>query len=194
MLLPFAEKAFIDDHKLTGYCLSEKHITGKHKAYVFKSALGITVENYLILKDSMVTAVLLNEALFRGQNQQGDLYTVYFIMTNNDKSASVRTAWIVLYGESFPRLVSCYVKKLFELVFWQRKSRPAGLCFCEEDIHLRPDGFAMASYRKAHLCPTKKYSLAQIGRGSHLLSDQKRQYLAGFARPLSALADRLLVL
>lgn len=111
MLLPFAEKAYIDDQKLTGYCLSETHIVGKHKARVFKSALGLTSVDYLTLKDTILTAVLLNEAQEAGRNQQGDLYSVDFIMQNGLKQATVRTAWIVLHGESFPRLVSCYVNQ-----------------------------------------------------------------------------------
>lgn len=109
MLLPFAEKAHINDQKLVGYCLSETHITGKHKAHVFKSALGLTAIDYLLLKDEILTAVLLNEAQSAGSNQQGDMYVVDFSMTCQDKKATIRTAWIILFGESFPRLVSCYV-------------------------------------------------------------------------------------
>lgn len=110
MLLPFAEKAFIDDLKLVGYCLSETHITGKHKARVFKAALDITATDFWVLKNAIATATLLNEASFSGQNQQGDLYAMDFTMTHKNKTATIRTAWIVLFGESFPRLVSCYVK------------------------------------------------------------------------------------
>lgn len=111
MLLPFAERAYIDDQKLAGYCLSETHITGKHKARVFKSALGLTSAHYLLLKEVILTAVLLNEAQLAGSNQQGDLYSVDFVMTHNGQEANVRTAWIILFEESFPRLVSCYVKE-----------------------------------------------------------------------------------
>nr|WP_223860586.1 DUF6883 domain-containing protein [Spirosoma validum] len=66
MLLPFAEKAYIDDQKLVGYCLSETHITGKHKARVFKSALGLTAIDYLLLKETILTIVLLNETQANG--------------------------------------------------------------------------------------------------------------------------------
>ena len=110
MLLPFAEKVHIDDQKLAGYCLSETHVTGKHKALVFKSALGITAENYLVLKDAIQNAVLMNDAEYGGMNQHGDIYVVDFLMKYYEKRATVRTAWLVRFGESFPRLVSCYVK------------------------------------------------------------------------------------
>lgn len=110
MLLPFAEKAFVDDLKLVGYCLSENHVNGKHKAKVFRSALNLVAADYLVLKETITTAVLLNDALYGGRNEQGDMYSVDFVMTHRSKSANVRTAWIILFGESFPRLVSCYVK------------------------------------------------------------------------------------
>lgn len=42
MRLPNAEMAYIDDRKLIGYCLSETHTIGKHKARVFSAVLGIT--------------------------------------------------------------------------------------------------------------------------------------------------------
>ena len=32
-----------------------------------------------------------------------------FSMAHQTKKAVIRTAWIILFGESFPRLVSCYV-------------------------------------------------------------------------------------
>lgn len=109
-MLPFAEKAFIDDQKLANYCLSETHTVGKHKARVFKSALGITAVDYPFLRETILTAVLMNEAQLNGSNQQGTLYSVDFRMTYENQTAIVRTAWIVRYGESFPRLVSCYIK------------------------------------------------------------------------------------
>ncbi|CCH52578.1 hypothetical protein BN8_01589 [Fibrisoma limi BUZ 3] len=111
MLFPFAEKAFIDDKKLVGYCLSETHITDKHKARVFKAALGITADNYLILKEAISTAVLIEDATFSGANAQGELYVVDFILTYKARQASIRSAWIIHFGESFPRLVSCYVNE-----------------------------------------------------------------------------------
>ncbi len=111
MLLPFAEKAYIDTKKLVDYCLSETHVTGRHKARVFKATLNLTASDFLYLKEQIATAVLLMEAISAGSTQQGDLYTVDFKLTHNDRSAPVRTAWIVLHGEFFPRLVSCYVNK-----------------------------------------------------------------------------------
>ncbi|QIP13163.1 hypothetical protein G8759_11270 [Spirosoma aureum] len=109
MLLPFAEKAYIDNQKLVDYCLSETHNTGKHKARVFKSVLGLTATDYFLLKETILTEILLNEVQAAGPNQQGDLYTVDFTMTHQGRTATIRTAWIIIFNESFPRLVSCYI-------------------------------------------------------------------------------------
>ncbi len=85
-------------------------MASKHKAHVFKSTLNITADHHLLLKETILAAVLSNEAEFSGSNQQGNLYTVDFVMVNEGRQATVRTAWIVFYNESFPRSVSSYVK------------------------------------------------------------------------------------
>ncbi len=109
MILPNAEKAFIDDRKLIDYCLSENHPIGKHKARVFMSALGFSLENFQDLKDIILIKVQNNEAIMKEINQYGILYVVDISVENPPKSAFVRTSWIIKTNESFPRLTSCYV-------------------------------------------------------------------------------------
>jgi hypothetical protein len=41
MKLPNGDQAEISMQKLIGYCLNPEHPSGKHKARVFESALGI---------------------------------------------------------------------------------------------------------------------------------------------------------
>jgi hypothetical protein len=109
MLLPNATNAFIDDRKLIDYCLSESHPIGKHKARVFMSALGFSLENFQDLKASILNEILNNEATQTEINQYGALYVVDVAIENPPKEAIVRTSWIVKTGEDFPRLTSCYV-------------------------------------------------------------------------------------
>jgi hypothetical protein len=109
MLLPFAERAYADESKFLGYCLNTEHPYGKHKARVFKSALGITADNWEVLHDAVLTAVLINDAVHAGRNSYGDLFVVEFIMNHGDRRALVRTSWIIHDDENFPRLTSCYV-------------------------------------------------------------------------------------
>ena len=109
MLLPFAERAYADESKFLGYCLNTEHPYGKHKARVFKAALNITAANWEILRDAVLTAVLLNPAEEAGRNGYGRLYVVDFDMTHQGRTATVRTSWITHDGENFPRLTSCYI-------------------------------------------------------------------------------------
>lgn len=44
-LIPNAENAAVDIRKLRDYCLNLEHSTGKHKARLFLSTLGMTAEN-----------------------------------------------------------------------------------------------------------------------------------------------------
>lgn len=109
MLIPFAEQAYADDSKFLDYCLNTEHPYGKHKARVFNSALGITAANWKLLRDTVLTAVLLNSASYAGRNGYGETYVVDFDMTHKSKTATVRTSWIIHDNENFPRLTSCYI-------------------------------------------------------------------------------------
>ncbi|WP_394351869.1 DUF6883 domain-containing protein [Spirosoma agri] len=108
-MLPFAERAQADDSKFLGYCLNTNHPYGKHEARVFPSALGITSVNWRVLRDAVLAAVLLNSASHEGINSYGEIYVVDFPMVHQDKSATVRTSWIIHDEENFPRLTSCYI-------------------------------------------------------------------------------------
>jgi len=109
MRLPFAEKAFVDDRKLIDYCLNPDHPVGKHKARVFQAALGINALNRDVLKRALLEMVLANEASFSGANVEGNLYTIDFLLVYQARQAQVRTAWMIKFDETFPRLVTCYV-------------------------------------------------------------------------------------
>ena len=108
-MLPFAERAQADESKFLGYCLNNGHPYGKHKARVFRSALGITSANWLVLGDAILSAVLTNSAIQQGRNSYGEIYAVDFLMSHETKKAMVRTSWIIHDGENFARLTSCYV-------------------------------------------------------------------------------------
>lgn len=49
------------------------------------------------------------EAVVGESDQYGDRYTVDFKVIRSGREATVRSAWIVLRGESAPRLASCSV-------------------------------------------------------------------------------------
>lgn len=63
MLLPNADKCFIDLRKLTDYALSMDDARGQHKARVFNAALGITKDNAEVLKKLILKEVVKSEAI-----------------------------------------------------------------------------------------------------------------------------------
>jgi hypothetical protein len=109
MKLPNYQQAVIDITKLRRYCLNPEHATGKHKARVFKSALGIDLSNPGVLVNAFVCAIETHEACYLGNNEYGEKYTVDFNMEYQTKQAMIRTVWIVKYSECFPRLITCHV-------------------------------------------------------------------------------------
>jgi hypothetical protein len=56
MLIPNGDRAVVEEAKLIDYCLNNAHPRGRHKARVFRSSLGIGEENFVILRDSLLTA------------------------------------------------------------------------------------------------------------------------------------------
>ena len=56
MKLPNGEHAIIDLHKVRDYILDPNHPTGKHKARVFRSVLGLTVFEAEELQDALARA------------------------------------------------------------------------------------------------------------------------------------------
>jgi hypothetical protein len=109
MLLPDAERAFADDSKFVDYCLNPAHPIGKHKARVFAASLRIGLDNWPVLRDAVLLAVLTWPAVHQGRNGYGELYVVDFLMEHDTRTALVRTSWIIHDDENFPRLTSCYV-------------------------------------------------------------------------------------
>jgi hypothetical protein len=109
MKLPNCEKAIVDDAKLIAYCLDPEHKVGKHKARVFQSALRINLDNFFILKEAILEAVLIKNATLTNKIAYGNLYNLDFDLTYLELTATVRTAWIIRNEEDFPRLTTCFV-------------------------------------------------------------------------------------
>jgi hypothetical protein len=109
MLLPNFEIAIIDVDKLVGYCLNSEHFVGKHKARVFKSALGITADTYFVLEFAIRDAISQYDAIFTNESNYGKQYIVDFPIDYNNKYANIRTSWIIKKNEIMPRVTSCYV-------------------------------------------------------------------------------------
>ena len=75
----------------------------------FVTALGITAEDAEELKQAILSAVIIEEAVPTERDEYGQRYVVDFSMSRQGKEAIVRSSWIVRSGEDYPRLTSCYV-------------------------------------------------------------------------------------
>jgi hypothetical protein len=107
--LPNSENAVVEVRKLHDYCLSPEHPRGRHKARVFASALGLTVEDSDELRRALLSAAVLGEAVPAEEDEYGQRYMLDFQMSTGIGSATVRSGWIVRSGEDFPRFTSCWV-------------------------------------------------------------------------------------
>jgi len=102
MKIPNSELAFIDENKLSGYCLNEFHPLGQHKARVFRT---IKISDPAILRELLLEAIDSEEATLERINEYGTFYSLAFYYNY----ALIRSVWMIRTDEDFPRLVTCYV-------------------------------------------------------------------------------------
>jgi hypothetical protein len=109
MKLPNGDQAAIDPRKLTEYSLSADHDDGKHKAKLFRQVLGLDAGRVDELIRMLREAAVHAEAVLGRRDKYGQRYTVDFNFAGPDGTVVIRSAWIILNDESFPRLVTCYI-------------------------------------------------------------------------------------
>jgi hypothetical protein len=110
MKLPGGAHAIGEISKLRDYCLDPHHPRGRHKARVFLSAPGLKQSDADPLRVALREAAAREADAVPGEaDEYGDRYTVDFQLTHDDREATVRSAWIIIRGESAPRLTSCFV-------------------------------------------------------------------------------------
>lgn len=108
MLIPNAEKAVVDIRKLRGYCLNPEHEDGKHKARLFLSVLGMTADNAEELRQILLGIVQSHEARLGRRDEFGQRYTLDFTIEWQNRSATLRSGWIIEHESEIPRLTTCY--------------------------------------------------------------------------------------
>lgn len=109
MKLPSSDSAIVDIAKLRDYCLDPKHPRGRHKARVFAATLELLQTDAGFLREEVLRAAREADALAGESDQYGDRFTVDFELNRGTRRAVVRSHWIVLRGETAPRLTSCFV-------------------------------------------------------------------------------------
>lgn len=109
MKLPNGSQAAIDSRKVTDYCLSPDHEDGQHKAHLFSTMLGLTLDNADLLLNALRIAATTGDATLGKQDQYGQRYVIDFPFTGPSGAATIRSAWIISPNSSVPRLVTCYI-------------------------------------------------------------------------------------
>ena len=109
MKLPNGEYAIIPMEKLTGYCLNLNHSSGKQKAKVFASALGITAKNANALQALIIQAAQEGEVIQESRTEFGQLYKVDWEIPDQ-ALVILRTLWEITPRQLNPRLVSAFIR------------------------------------------------------------------------------------
>ncbi|TVP65255.1 MAG: hypothetical protein EA343_03880 [Nodularia sp. (in: Bacteria)] len=104
MKLPNGEQAEISTQKLIGYCLNLEHPSGKHKARVFASILGITLENAHVLRELIQTAAITGEVVQQSTTPFGQQFKVDWIVPDTD-GIRLRTIWEVTIKNPYPHIL-----------------------------------------------------------------------------------------
>lgn len=107
--LPYAELVFIDSRKLRDYCLDPLHPRGRHKARVFRAALGLTRDHAAWLEAAIRTGLAEADAVIDSFDHFGVYWRVDLLLGREGRFALVRTVWQVPTHGSVPRLVTCFV-------------------------------------------------------------------------------------
>ncbi|MEG4494143.1 DUF6883 domain-containing protein [Microcoleus sp. D3_18_C4] len=108
MLIPNAKNAVVDIRKLRDYCLNPEHDDGKHKARLFSSILGMTPDNAEELRQILVEVIQTHEAQLGRRDGFGQRYTLDFTIEWQNRSATLRSGWIIEHDSDIPRLTTCY--------------------------------------------------------------------------------------
>ncbi|MEG5042498.1 MULTISPECIES: DUF6883 domain-containing protein [unclassified Microcoleus] len=108
MLIPNAKNAVVYIRKLRDYCLNPEHDDGKHKARLFSSILGMTPDNAEELRQILLEVIQTHEAQLGRRDGFGQRYTLDFTIEWQNRSATLRSGWIIEHDLEIPRLTTCY--------------------------------------------------------------------------------------
>ena len=111
-LRDLASQVVVDPRKLTEYALNLENERGRHKARVFKAALGYTRDNYDSLLKQIKAQVLEAEVVIQRTDEYGEhVHVDLEIVGEAGQHAIVRTGWLVAPDSGEARLITLYVRE-----------------------------------------------------------------------------------
>ena len=78
------------------------------KARLFLSILGMTAEHAEELQQILLKVVKTNEVRLGRKDGFGQRYTLDFAIEWQNRSATLRSGWIIEHGSTTPKLTTCY--------------------------------------------------------------------------------------
>jgi len=110
--LPNHNRAVIPIEKLL-YSLDPMHPTGRHKARVFRSALGFGLESIGVLEGMLRDGIATHEAEKLPSRADGiERWMVEWIVIGRLGPLRMVSAWGQGRKDRVPRLLSCYLKQV----------------------------------------------------------------------------------
>jgi hypothetical protein len=107
---PELQSRRVDLKKLEQYSLNPHHGAGRHKARVFRAALGLTIQQAEWLMEQLLVMACKGDAVAGPPSPFGRKYVMDANVIHQGRTAIVRTVWMIENGTDFPRLISSYVK------------------------------------------------------------------------------------
>ena len=108
MILPDAERAFVDPAKVRDYLLALDHPEGGDKARVFVAA-GFSAADWKLLVHQLQRLARLAPSRPGRASPFGRKYEINgIIQSPTGDFMRVRTIWMIHHGEDFPRLITAY--------------------------------------------------------------------------------------
>jgi Domain of unknown function (DUF6883) len=107
--LPNADHAILDIRKIADYCLSPTHPRGRHKARVFREALGLNRSDAQWLREILLDGMRRGKALALESDERGRRWRIDVQVARHGRNVVVRTIWMTRSGEQVPRFVTCWV-------------------------------------------------------------------------------------
>ena len=108
IFVPGADRAVVEERKLTAYLLSDSHPTGRSKAAFFRY-FGFEPAEWQRLQQALLIHIRAPDVVNVDQTKFGLKYTVVGrLKTPSGRSPFVRSVWFVATGQDVPRLVTAY--------------------------------------------------------------------------------------
>jgi hypothetical protein len=110
MPLPNGDRAEVALSRLADYLLNPTHPTGKHKARVFASALGLDRSGADFLRTWLLDVARQYETIPDVKDEYGQRFVILAKLSYNGRDALVRTAWIIRANRDIPEFLTAFVE------------------------------------------------------------------------------------